>query len=309
VQSDTKKRVGILRGGTGGYYKSSLQRGGDVIAHILEKLGDKYKPIDILIDKDYLWHVNGLPVVASDLMHQVDVVWNLTHPSFSNILTSLSIPNIGTSSFASSLENSRDMLREHIKKINLLMPRSIVLPVYQEDFDGPLDKYAIKKAKEVFNKFSSPWIVKSFTPDESMGIHLTQTFGELAQAIQDGVNHNKSILIEEFISGKPAAVHSILGFRGENVYVLLPENSSIEQAGFTTTEKEKIITLAKDLHQHLNAKNYLKTDFILHPRRGFFITNIEFIPDLRMGSHLEKSCESIGAQMHNVVEHILEGAI
>ena len=303
------KKVGILRGGTGEHYKSSLQKGGDIIAHILEKLSDKYKPMDILIDKDYLWHINGLPIVASDLMHKVDIVWNLTHPSFSNILTSLSIPNVEAGSFASALENNSDMLREHIKKISLLMPRSIVLPVYQKDFDGPLEKYAIKKAKEVFNKFSSPWIVKSFTPDESMGIHVAQTFGELAQAIEDGVNHNKSILIEEFISGKPAAVHSVAGFRGEEVYVLLPENLSIEQAIFTSSEKERIITLAKDLHQHLNAKNYLKTDFILHPRRGFFITNIEFIPDLRSGSHLEKSCESIGAQTHDIVEHILEGAL
>ena len=75
---------------------------------------------------------------------------------------------------------------------------------------------------------------KIFTSDSNMGIHLTKTFGELAEAIEDGVNHNKSILVEEFISGKSSTVHSISGFRGEDIYVFPPQN-------FLTDEKERVI--------------------------------------------------------------------
>jgi len=43
------------------------------------------------------------------------------------------------------------------------MPRRIVLPLYQRDFDGEENTYARRKATEVFEKFAGPWIVKSFT--------------------------------------------------------------------------------------------------------------------------------------------------
>src|SRR3989344_9092148 len=107
MQADTKKRIGILRGGTGRHYKSSLQKGGEVISHISKKLSDKYKPVDILIDKDYIWHVNGVPINPGNLMQKIDMAWNLSHPSFSNILSSLSIPTVDTGSFLLALMNCR----------------------------------------------------------------------------------------------------------------------------------------------------------------------------------------------------------
>ena len=207
------KRVGILRGGAGNDYESSLRKGGEIILYIHENLSDKWKAVDILIDKNGIWHINGVPISPADLFHKVDVVWNLSHPSFSNILHSLSISNVSDGTFLGALQNSREMLREHMKQIGVQMPRSIVLPVYQKDFDGLRERYAIKKAKEVHKKFSSPWVVKSFTNDSNMAIHLAKTFPELVDAIEDGVKHEKSILVEEFIAGKVASVHSVPEFR------------------------------------------------------------------------------------------------
>src|ERR1035437_8394287 len=303
MQSQTKKRIGILRGGTGKHYTSSLRRGGEIILYITENLGDKYKTFDILIDKDYIWHINGVPVNPGDLVHKVDMVWNTSHPSFSNILDSLSIPNIGAGSFSFGLENNKDMLREHIKSLGLSMSRYLVLPLYQKDFDGPREKYAIRKAKEVFEKFCSPWIVKSFTEDTNMGIHLAKTFNELVDAIDDGVKHEKSILVEEFIPGKVASVHSVPMFRDEEVYTFPLGNSF---GIFSAEEKEKLTNLAKNLHKHIGAKHYLKSDFVLTPRGKIYLLQIDGMPDLKQGSHFSQVCESVGANTHNVIEHILD---
>jgi D-alanine-D-alanine ligase len=253
-----------------------------------------------------------VPVNPGDLVHRVDIVWNISHPSFSNILDSLTIPNIGISSFCSGLENSRDMLREHIKSIGLSMPRHLVLPLYQKDFDGPREKYAIKKAKEVFEKFGSPWIVKSFIEDANMGIHLAKTFPELVEAIEDGVKHEKSILVEEFIPGKIASVHSVPGFRSDlpaqagEIYTFPLGNSF---GIFSTEEKEQLANLAKILHKHIGAKHYLKSDFVLTPRGKVYLLQIDGMPDLKLDSHFSQVCISVGANMHQVVEHILENAI
>ena len=310
MRVNAKKRVGIIRGGSGKNYTSSLKKGGEIISHIFENLGDKYKVVDILIDKEGTWHHNGVPILPTDLAHKVDVVWNTAHPSFSVILDNLSIPNVAHGSFSTALEDSREMLREHMKQINLPMPRTIILPVYQKDFDGEMGKYIIRKAKEVHEKFSAPWIVKSFTEDSNMGIHLAQTFPELVDAIEDGVKHEKSILVEEFVAGKVASIHSVPKFRGEDIYTFpcLPVGTALGNAYgiFSAEEKEKLEALAKKIHIHLGAKHYLKSDFILTPRGKVYLLQIESAPDLKQGSHFLQVCESVGAKPHHVIEHILE---
>ena len=300
------KKVGILRGGAGEHYASSLKKGGEIISHIFENLSGKWTPLDILIDKEGIWHINGMPISPADLMHRVDVVWNIAYPGASVILDNFSIPNVSHGSFSSALENSKEMLREHMGKINVQMPKSIILPLYQKDFDGPRERYAIKKAKEVFEKFPSPWIVKSFTPDSNMGIHLTKTFNELAGAIEDGVKHEKSVLIEEFITGKVASVHSVPHFRGQDIYTFPLGNSF---GIFSADEKEKLTALAKNLHIHIGAKHYLKSDFVLSPRGKVYLLGIESTPDLKKDSHFSQVCESVGTKMHNVVEHILRSVL
>ena len=194
------------------------------------------------------------------------------------------------------------------------MPRAVVLPLYQEDFDGARDKYAIKKAKEVHEKFAGPWIVKSFTEDLNMaspvglwprGIHLAKTFPELVNAIEDGMKHEKSILVEEFIDGKVASVHSIPLFRGENIYTFPLGNTF---GNFSPEEKEKLVNLAKDLHKHINAKHYLKSDFVLSSRGKVYLLQIESMPDLKPDSHFSQVCESVGAKSYHTIEHMLDSA-
>jgi D-alanine-D-alanine ligase-like ATP-grasp enzyme len=292
------KRIGILRGGENDY-ENSVEKGGEIISHIFVNLSDKYKPIDIFIDREGNWHASGMPIQPVDLIHKVDLVWNVSHPSFSNIFENLSIPNIGTPAFSKAVGESREMLEEHMKKIGVNMPRHLILPMYQKDFDGPKNEYALKKAKEVFEKFSSPWIVKPLTTDLDVGVHVAKTFSELADAIEDVSKHQKSILVEELISGKNAFMHTLSDFRGEDIYAFPAGN-------FSRDEKEKLIETAKNIHNHIGASYYLKSNFVLNPKKGIFLTSVEFSPDLREDSNFSQNCESVGTKMHKVTEHILD---
>ncbi|MBY0376689.1 hypothetical protein K2P96_01820 [Patescibacteria group bacterium] len=141
------KRVGILRGGASENYENSIRRGGEVLSYFATNLSEKYKPVDILIDRDGVWHMGGLPIMPSDLIHKVDVVWNVGDTEHGSMLNSLSIPNLSKGSFSQTLENSREILRQHMKEVGVPMPRSIILSAYQEDIDGPREKYAIKRLK------------------------------------------------------------------------------------------------------------------------------------------------------------------
>lgn len=302
----TKKRIGILRGGKGKHYDSSLRKGGEIIKYINEKLAGKYSVVDILVDKDGVWHVGGLPETPHDLVHKVDIVWNVADHENSNIFKSFSVPMVGGTSYSHVLENSAELLREHMKQINVPMPRHMVLPLYQADFDGPRERYSIKKAKEVHEKFGAPWIVKSFTPDTSMGIHLAKTFDELVGAIEDGVKHEKSILVEEFIEGKIASLHSVRDFRGEDLYTFPLGNS---YGNFSNEEKEKLSNLAREIHSHINAEHYLKSDFVMNPRGKCYLLGVSLTPDLKQGSHLSEVCQLVGTKLHQVVEHVLKNVV
>ena len=191
----SKKKIGILRGGNKEHYEKSLQKGGELILHIHENLKDKLKTVDILVDGNGIWHADGLPIRPVELVNKVDVVWNTTHPNFSSILKEIGIPNIGIDTFPFVLSMNRSILHESMKEIGVKMPRHLVFSAYQEDIDGNRDKFIFKKSKEVHQKFSPPWIVKSLTNDPYIGVHVAKTFPELLEAIGDIVNQEKSILL------------------------------------------------------------------------------------------------------------------
>ena len=297
-----KKTVGILRGGPEGDYYISLCEGGEILSHIFENLNERWKAVDIFIDRDGVWHLNGFPIEPTILPEKIDLVWNTAHHSLVNILNELSIPVINISALNSLLRNDSEVLAEHVKSFDLKIPQKIILPSYQGDFDGPKDLYVKRKAKEVLSKFSAPWIVKSFTSDSNMAIHLVKTFPELIRAIGDGVDHNQSILVEEFIYGRNIDTHSVGGFRDEGIYVFPPQNVNKE-------EKEIITQMAHDLHEHLGVEHYLKSTFVIHPKRGVFITEMSFSPDLKPDSHFHQICESVGAKAHHIIEHILKRSL
>lgn len=300
------KRIGILRGGTGDSYHVSIRKGGEILSHVAEKLSDKWKAHDILVDREGVWHMGGVPVQPADIMHRVDVVWNTAHPSLSVILKNLSIPHVGPELFHHSLSESREMMRGQMKRIGLDMPRAIVLPFYQEDFDGPREPYVLKKAKEIHQKFGAPWMVRSYTEDKNMGIHLAKTFPQLVDAIEDGVKHGKSIVVEEFIPGKIASVHSVPKFRGEDIYTFPLGNTF---GVFSNEEKESLIRFTKELRRHLGIRHYLKSDFVLNPRGKVYLLQIESTPNLKSDSHFSEACEHAGTRIEHVVEHILERSL
>ncbi len=300
---ENKIRIGILRGGEGDEYDSSLRNGGDLISHILENLKDKFKVLDILVDRDGVWHISGVPVMPSELVHKVDAVWNTSHPSLSQILKNFSIPVVGSSSFASAIGSSRSMLEEHMKNFNITMPRHLVLPVYQEDLDGSVAQYAVKKSGDVFRKFSPPWIARSLNNDPSMGVHVAKTLPELERAIEDGVNHDNGILVEELIAGDIASVHSVRGFRGEDIYTF----PILGNAKFV--HKEELANVAKRLHSHLGEYPYIKSNFVVSKNGKIYLTGVLFTPNLKENSHFCKSCELVAAKPHHVIEHILESAL
>jgi hypothetical protein len=293
------KRLGILRGGRSEYFEPSIKEGGKILSFVQKNLSDKYKPVDILIDGEGVWHISGVPVLPGELMHRVDLVWNTSHPEHADTLKNFSVPHFSAPRSGHAIRESREMLREHMKRLDINLPRHFVIPAYQEDFDGDIEKYSYRKATEVFEKFGSPWVVRSYPPEGSMGVHVARTFGELARAIMDGAEHKASLEVEELISHRSVGLHAVSGFRGHDVYII-PEDKMSAQ------EKETLSDLTKKLCELLGAEHYLYSSFYLHPKRGIFLKDLELMPDTSEESNFHKASELIGVPARTIIEHLLE---
>ncbi|MEK7175269.1 MAG: hypothetical protein AAB693_00485 [Patescibacteria group bacterium] len=251
-----KKNIGILRGGQGDNYENSIKQGGDLILHLFENFSEKIQVHDILVDQSpsltppytYIWHINGLPIIPADLFKKVDLIWNLAHPSLSQILKDFSVPSISGGIFSGNSNESRENLKYHMKNIGVNMPRHVLLPAYcfqgqtlkksqRSDLGNSLtpQEYAFEKARQIFEKFGAPWIIHlspALNPTPTLpegegvnlisrdaGIYVAKTFVELVNGIKDGISHKQSILIEELISGKNISTHAVSNFRNQGTYI------------------------------------------------------------------------------------------
>jgi D-alanine-D-alanine ligase-like ATP-grasp enzyme len=298
MELGSKIRVGIIRGGEGSNYDQSIEHGGEILSYLHENLADKFKAVDILIDPEGVWHIQGLPIMPADLVHKIDVAWNTSGHDASVILDNIGIPYVGKNPVSSIFENNRSTYEEHLKKIGVNIPKHLVLPIYQKDFDKNLENYARKMGQEVFAKFGAPWTVRSYVPDKNLGIYVAKTYPELISSVYELAEKGKSILVEELIPGQEISMHSLSGFRGQHPYVF-------PLVKFAHKEKDTITRLAEDLHSHLDASHYLNSNFVINPNRGIFLTSISFIPDFSPDSHFYSMCEAVGAKPHHIIEHII----
>jgi len=295
------KKVGIIRGGLGEDYSESLFLAGQVISHIHEKLNTKWQAVDILIDKEGQWHLKGKPIQLMSLMEQVDLLWNFTHPSNLTFFKNFSFPYLSHSVFHKTILNNKINLNQFLKEEKIDFPRHFILPVYQSDFDGPKEKYIYQKAKDILNKFSAPWIIKSLTKNENSKNYLAKTFPELIKFLTLMINNQSGILIEEFIKGKNISIHFLPGFRNNPNYFFPLLNIS-------QIEKEKIFQVALKILKYFEIKDYLKIDFIL-TKKKIYLINVDLMPDFSVNSCFIQQIKNVGAQEHQIIEYLLEKEI
>src|SRR3989338_2122657 len=122
-----KINIAIIRGGIGREYDISLQSGARVLSAINRK---KYQPIDVLVDKEGVWHADGAPLDPSDLKYITDVVFNLLHGPYgedglmSQFLEDEGIPYIGSSPLGSRMAYNKAISKEKFKNLGIKTPAS-----------------------------------------------------------------------------------------------------------------------------------------------------------------------------------------
>lgn len=329
-------RVGVIRGGISSEYDVSLNTGANVLSHLRgDKMNEKYKPIDILIDKNGAWHVNGTPTTIEAVSKKVDVIFNALHGDFGEdgkvqqMLEQWNIPYTGSGPFASALGYNKVLAKEQFSRLGIKTPQYVLYEPSEFDSSVSIEEIALKRARNVWQKFGAPWVVKPASSGSSFGVKICKTFPELVEAITVGINENSSLLIEEMIKGKEATVGAVEGFRGENIYTLPPieirvpkhktffdydaKYSGISEeicpGNFSSDEKEELQRLASLIHSGLNLSHYSRSDFIVNPKKGIYALEVNTLPGLTDESLTPKALYAVGSTMPEFISHIISLAI
>lgn len=327
VNSNSKIRVGVIRGGVTPEYYMSLAAGSYILNHIPK---DRYEPVDILITKDGTWHKKGVPMEPRDLKKYVDVVFNTLYGVYGedgklqDFLDELGVPYVGSDPFSSSMTANKKKKKQRLEDVGLKTPRYFILQglLKMEDPQEQIE-FMRKKAMEIFKKIHPPWVVKPILGSASTFTYLVTTFSELIYILNDLADRFDEIIVEEFIEGTEVVSGIINGLRGEEEYVLPPfelqkpgkildydtrfnKQHALKMLDRKLEEhKDAISDIMKTLHKEFNLNDYSTANLIISPRGGIYVIEVDSQPILGEKEILPSMMEEVGCPDHVWIDHLI----
>lgn len=314
-----RTRIGVIRGGPSHEYYISLETGASILKMFRESFADKYEPFDILIDLKGVWHLNGVPKRAEDIVTKMDLIINALHGPFgeggyvSRILGPLNVPHTGPSAFAGTLSQNKHTAKEFLKRSGIKMPHHEMIKL--EDFGS-------NAISETFRSVPMPAIVKPADSGSSFGVSKASTPDELADALERAFHFSDKAIVEEYIPGTEVTCGVIREFRNEPLYALMPVEIVRDEiltfsdkyekraeirtpARISQKMREIVANTAKKIHDKLNLGPYSRSDFIIHPKRGVMFIEVNSLPSLHNDSVFYKGLNAVGATPEQFLEHII----
>lgn len=315
--------VGVLRGGPSSEYDVSLKTG----ATVLRNLPEHYAPADIFISKDGEWYVSGVSRSPERSLRDIDVVFNALHGEYGEdgkvqrILEEENVPYTGSGSLASAIGMNKALTKKVCAQSGIKTPHFLVLQK---------NSITNQTARDVFLSFVQPSVIKPATGGSSIGVTVAYTLGDIEEAIQNALLYSDTILIEEYISGREATCGVIDQFRGMDYYALMPTEiidktdsdiwgyeskysndlHEIRTPGnFSIQEKGQMQELAIAIHSLLGLRHYSRADFIVHPKRGVYMLEVNTLPGLTDTSLFPHALEAGGSSLSEFFDHTLQLAL
>jgi D-alanine-D-alanine ligase len=318
-----KKRIAVLRGGDSDEYHHSIKTGSFVLKH----LPIQYEPVDILIDKKGVWHLNGLEKDPLKILNQVDLVFNALHGSggedgkIQHLLKAHGIKHTSSDVIPSYFTNHKGITKNILKNYGIKTAEHVVLK--REDINP-------SKIYEIFSTLPHPVVVKPVDSGSSIAVSVAKNPKELTESIEKVFANSKTnaVLVEEFIDGREVVSGIVEGFRGQDVYVLpavevrkvgakeifSSEKKALNDLEYTSDfltnlEKAEVYKLSKLLKKIFDLKSFASFDMIIHPKRGVYVLEINSQPKLHEDSHFVKTFEVVGIEPKHFLQAVIENGL
>ncbi len=313
------KRIGILRGGISPEYDISLKTGGAVQQALID---GGFEAIDMLLDKQGVLHIKGIPADLEKAQVSVDYIWNALHGEFGEdgkvqgLLDQYGIPYSGSGVAASAQAFNKKVAKEHAESLGIKTPVSIlVMP------DG--SESVSETTARIYKTMAPPWVVKPLIGGSSVHTFFAFTPLDLSQIVEESVSHGQPFLVEQYISGTEVAVGVIDEFRNKKNYVLpvvdiaspirgvlsyenrLGGSYNDGSSHLRADEREQLSELATKLHQSLGAKDYSQSEFVVDRFGKIWFLETDTHPALHKEAPFYKALQAVGATLTEFVKSVL----
>ena len=317
-----KIKVGVLRGGPSAEYEISLQTGANVLKYLPK---EKYEVHDILWTKDNVLHQNGFPKSIWKIVRDMDVIFNALHGEYGEdgrvqqILEAHLVPYTGSGIVASAAAMKKHLARGILEGFGLKVPQGILV---SKNENLP------QKAREIALKLPPWWVIKPASRGSSVGVTIAKTPEAIVLGLEKAFEYDGKAIAEEYISGREATCGVLENFRGQNYYpfpvieICPPdgkffdyevkyngETREICPGRFDVQTSKKIQEAAILAHRFLGCRHYSRSDFIVSPKRGIFILELNTLPGLTSQSLVPKAAEAVGLSFPRLLDHVVSLAL
>ncbi|MBU4479813.1 ATP-grasp domain-containing protein [Patescibacteria group bacterium] len=304
-----KLKIAVLRGGLGDDFGVSMKSGENVIKNLSL---EKYIVYDVVITREGVWYLNGSSISPTNLFRMIDFVFNSLFGDYGKreikrILEDFRVPYVGSDSLVSSLGSNRHLTRQILKDNGIKTPYYSI--IRKENYNNNL-------INDIFHTIPIPCVVKPTSVNCPIENIVVGSIGDLINAVEKIFEISDVILVEEFIPGKKVFCGVIDGFRNKSQYSLIPaELMEIEKEDsyhqkicpncLGQKEKQEIQKLSIDTHNILGMKHYSHFDFVVSPKRGVYLVEVNSAPVLHNDRAFAKSLESIGSDLSEFLDHLI----
>lgn len=315
-------KVAVLRGGPGAESEVSMRSG----KNILENLPDKYIPIDVFVDRNKSWFLDGIEISPEKLFRGVDVVFNAMHGEYGEdgkvqqLMDKFGVKYTGSKTLSSALGMNKVLSKEIFIRAGLKTP--VYKVIRKGDNLENIDQ-------TIFRTVPMPAIVKPGGSGSSIGVSVVKVLKDIIPAIEKALKYSDVIIIEEFIYGKEATCGVIEKFRGELLYSMIPIEIAVPKefefygydakyagcsnqicpGNFTEKETNMLQDIATEAHRVLGLRHYSRSDFIVSPKRGVYILEVNTLPGLTKESLFTRSLEEIACPFSQFLDHVITLAL
>lgn len=309
----------MLRGGPSSEYDISLETGKSVLDNLSS---ERYVPIDIVAHNNGSWHVGGVEQKPEQVFAKIDVLWNALHGHFGEdgklqrYLDMHGVPYTGSGALASALGMHKHLAKDFFRKNGIKTPLAVLVRP-EEDI--------LLRAKDIWRTFPHPAVVKPASAGSSMGVGVINEYDALVDALLQARLFSDIVMIEEYIQGREATCGTIENFRGQTTYALAPAEVILPKektfydfdakyvnfcrdicpGRFSNAEKHELQEIAQEVHEMLSLRHYSRSDFIVSPKRGIYLLEVNTLPSLTKESLMTKSLDAIGFPLQQFLDHII----
>lgn len=300
-------RVGVIMGGSSAEKEISL-RSGQAVFNALCDAGHDVVPVVL---------GEGVDPFGALVEADMDVAFLALHGRLGEdgciqgMLEVLGVPYTGSGVMASALAMDKLKAKELFRLHNVPTP-----PYYV--FDG---KSSSADIEEMHGSFGFPAIVKPRREGSSIGVARADNMSELAQAIEDALAYDDSVLVERFVKGSEVAV-GILDGRVLGAIEVAPREGLYDfRAKYTPGMTEYhmparlpparyrgVLNLAERAAQALDTAGAVRVDLIVTEGQNEYVLEVNTLPGMTPTSLLPKIAAAAGFGFTELCEAILARA-